>query len=100
MRSSSRTCGPSTAMHLLRFVVVAAGIAFIGCATVAKSPAPAKLNAAADVWAAGTAVPTLPGHPVVPATPPSTSADSPLLHPDDPFWLAQAPETFRVRVET
>ena len=87
-------------MRLLRFHAFFAGIAAIGCATLGRSPAPPKLNAAADVWAGGTAVPVLPGHPIVPTTPSSTPADSPLLHPEDPFWLAQAPETFRVRVET
>ena len=90
-------------MHSFRFlagVAGVAGIAALGCATVVKSPGPASLNSAADVWATGSAVPTLPGHVVVPATPPSTPANSPLLHPEDPFWLAQAPKTFRVRVET
>jgi cyclophilin family peptidyl-prolyl cis-trans isomerase len=53
-----------------------------------------------DVWASGSAVPVLPGHAVDPTTRSSTPANSSLLHPDDPFWLAQAPATFRVRVET
>ena len=87
-------------MRLSYFLAGVAGIVIVGCATVAKSSAPAKLNAPDDVWATGTAVPALPGHPVVPATPPSTPANSPLLHPEDPFWLVQAPDTFHVLVET
>ncbi|HEY4129954.1 MAG TPA: hypothetical protein VGM50_05025, partial [Gemmatimonadaceae bacterium] len=58
------------------------------------------MNSPTDVWANGSAVPVLPGRAVVPTTQPSTPANSPLLHPEDPFWLAQAPATFRVRVET
>jgi peptidyl-prolyl cis-trans isomerase A (cyclophilin A) len=78
----------------------------VACATVSKSSSPsssatpAALNAPADVWAAGSAVPTFPERPVAPTTRPSTPANSPLLHPEDSFWLAQAPATFRVRVET
>jgi len=82
------------------FIATVAGIVAVGCATVSKSSRPATRNASADVWATGTAVPMLPGHPVVPATPSSTPADSPLLHPEDAFWLVQAPPKFRVRVET
>src|SRR5262249_7594115 len=87
-------------MRLLRFWASVATIAIAGCATLAKSSGSAKLNAPADVWATGSAVPALPGHLVAPSTPLSTPADSPLLHPEDPFWLVQAPGTFRVRVET
>jgi len=89
-------------MRLRHLLSVLACIVAAACATLAKSPASAsaRLNDPADVWATGTAVPALPGHPVVPTTPPSTPANSPLLHPEDPFWLVQAPATFRVRVET
>lgn len=87
-------------MRPQRLTAIIACIAVAACATLGKSSASGKLNDPADVWATGTAVPTLPGHPVVPSTPPSTPASSPLLHPEDPFWLVQAPPTFRVRVET
>jgi cyclophilin family peptidyl-prolyl cis-trans isomerase len=87
-------------MRLSRLIATIAVTTPVACATVSKSSGPSTLNAAADVWATGSAVPVLPGHPVVPTTAPSTPANSPLLHPDDPFWLAQAPATFRVRVET